>query len=70
MNGSEFIARVRKLARGNGIAVRFDRTGGKGSQGTLYYGDRHAVVKDRGKPLKTGTFRGMCKQLGIDPNDL
>ena len=70
MTGREFIARVRRLARGNGIAVRFDRTRGKGSHGTLYYGDRHTVVKDRRKPLKTGTLRGMCKQLGIDPDDL
>ncbi len=70
MNGREFITRVRKLARRNGVAVRFDRTRGKGSHGTLYCGDRHTVVKDRRKSLKTGTLRGMCKQLGIDPNDL
>ncbi|MDE0433985.1 MAG: type II toxin-antitoxin system HicA family toxin [Bryobacterales bacterium] len=65
-------ARVRGARRpgGNGIAVRFDRTRGKGSHGTLYYGERHTVVKDRGKPLKTGTLHGMCKQLGIDPDDL
>ncbi len=70
MNGCEFITRVRRLARRNGIAVRFNRTRGKGSHGTLYYGERHTVVKDRRKPLKTGTLRGMCKQLGIDPDDL
>ncbi len=70
VNGREFIARVRKPARRNGIAVRFDRARGKGSHGTLYYGDRHTVVKDRSKPLKTGTLFGMCRQLGIDPNDL
>ena len=70
MNGREFVTRVRKLARRNGIAVRFDRTRGKGSHGILYYGDRHTVVKDRRKLLKTGTLRGMCRQLGIDPNDL
>ena len=70
MNGREFIARARKLARANGIAIRFDRTRGKGSHGTLYYGDRHTVVKDRKAPLKAGTLRGMCKQPGIDPNDL
>ncbi len=28
------------------------------------------MVKDRRKPLKTGTLRSMCRQLGIDPNDL
>ena len=70
MNGREFMARVRRLARRNGIAVRFDRTRGKGSHGTLYYGDRHTEVKDHRKPLKTGTLRGMCKRFGIDPNDL
>ncbi len=68
MNGCEFITRVRRLARRNAIAVRFDRTRGKGSHGTLYYGDRRTVVKDRRKPLKTGALRGMCKQLGIDPD--
>ena len=68
MNGREFITRAKTPARGN--AVRFDRTRGKGSHGTLYYGERHTVVKDRGKPLKTGTLRGMCRQLGIDPDDL
>ena len=70
VNGREFITRVRRLARKNGIAVKFDRTRGKGSHGTLYYGERRTVVKDRRKPLKTGTLRGMCGQLGIDPNDL
>ena len=70
VNGREFITRVRKLARRNGIAVRFDHTRGKGSHGTLHYGERHTVVKDRRKPLKAGTLHGMCKQLGIDPNDL
>ena len=70
MNGREFITRVRRLARRDGIAVRFDRTRGKGSHGTLYYGDRFTVLKDRRKPLKAGTLRGMCKQLGIDPGEL
>ena len=70
LNGREFVTKVRKLARRNGIAVSFDRTRGKGSHGTLCYGDRRTVVKDRRKPLKTGTLLGMCKQLGINPNDL
>ena len=51
VNGREFIARVRKLARRNGIEIRFDQTRGKGSHGTLYYGNRYTVVKNRRKPL-------------------
>ena len=52
----------------NGIPVRFDRTRGKGSHGTVYYGDRRAVVKDRKIPLESGTLHHKCKQLGIDPS--
>ena len=70
VNGREFISRVRKLGRKNNIAVSFDRTRGKGSHGTLRYGHRITVVKDRKAPLKAGTFHGMCRQLGIDPSDL
>ena len=70
MNGREFISRVRRLGRKHNIAVSFDRIRGKGSHGTLHYGDRFTVVKDRKAPLKTGTFRAMCKQLGIDLSDL
>ena len=69
VNGREFMARVRKLARTDGIAVGFDRTRGKGGHGPLYCGDRFTMVKDRRKPLKTGALRRMCKQLGIAPND-
>ena len=69
MNGRQLINRVRRLGRRRGIAVRFDKTKGKGSHGTLYYGDRLAVLPDRRKTLKPGTFRGVCKQLGIDPDD-
>ncbi|MCE2492525.1 MAG: hypothetical protein J4F40_07945, partial [Alphaproteobacteria bacterium] len=70
VNGREFMAGVSKPGRRNGIAASFDRARGKGSHGTPFFGDRHTVVKDRRKPLKTGTLRGMCKQLGIDPHDL
>lgn len=61
---------MRRLARRNGVAVRFDRTRDKGNRGTLYSGERFMAVKDHRKPLKTDTLRGMCKQVGIDPNDL
>ena len=70
VNGREFIARVRRLARSDRIVVKFDCTRGKGGHGTLYYGDRCTVPKDRRRPLRTGTLHGVCKPPGIDPNDL
>jgi mRNA interferase HicA len=68
MKGREFIRRVRKLGRKQGIAVRLDRTRGKGSHGTLYYGVRLTVVAAGEIPI--GTLRAMCRQIGIDPKDL
>ena len=70
MNGAEFMRRVKRLGRKNGVAVRWDETHGKGSHGRLYYGERFTTVKDRKKELVTGLFHAMCKQLGIDPRDL
>ena len=37
MNGREFISRVRKLGRKNGVDTTVDAQRGKGSHVTLYY---------------------------------
>ncbi|MDP6344881.1 MAG: type II toxin-antitoxin system HicA family toxin [Alphaproteobacteria bacterium] len=70
MTGDEFIRRIRKLGRRNGLPVDFVPHRGKGSHGILYYAGRAATVKDRKKELRKGLFHAMCKQLGIDPKDL
>jgi mRNA interferase HicA len=68
MKGREFIRRVRKLGRKQGVVVRLDRTRGKGSHGTLYYGARLTVVA--AGEIPTGTLRAMCRQIGIATKDL
>ena len=70
MNGREFVARVRKLARKRGIAARFDETRGKGSHGTIYFGSRWTIVKDRKKDLGKGLLHKMLRDLGIDSSEL
>jgi mRNA interferase HicA len=70
MTGREFIRRVRKFARKRGISVRLDPSAGKGDHAALYLGDRKTIVPDQRKDIPTGTFRNMCRQLGIDPRDL
>ena len=35
----------------------------------LYFGNRRSTLPGLGE-LQTGTFHGMCKQLGIDPKEL
>jgi len=69
MTGAEFIRTLRKLGRQRGIEVRFVTWRGKGSHGTLYWGDRKTIVKDRRKELSRGLLADMLRQLGLDPRD-
>jgi mRNA interferase HicA len=70
MRASEFIRRVQALGRKTGTPVRFDKHHGKGSHGTLYYGDRKTTVKDRKKEIGAGLLAAMVRQLGLDKTDL
>ena len=69
MKGAEFIRKIRKPGRQNGVAVLFDPTRGVGSHGTLFYGTAFTIVKDRKKELGKKARRSMLEQLGL-PKDL
>ena len=70
MRGNEFIRRVKTLGKLRGVVVVLNASRSKGSHQTLYYGRAFTVVRNPKDELKTGTFHAMCRQLGIDPNDL
>ncbi len=70
MKGSEFLRKIRALAHERGLVVRINAERGKGSHQTLYFGERFTVLRNIKDELKTGTFRAMYKQLGVDPKDL
>lgn len=70
MNGDEFLRRIKKLGKDRGIAVQFDKRHGKGSHGTLYYGDRKTTLKDRRKEIGPGLLQAMLQQLGLDKRDM
>lgn len=70
MTGNEFIRKVKALGKDRGLPVRLNASRGKGSHQTLYFGAVFTVVRNPKDELKTGTFRAMCAQLGIKPNDL
>ncbi len=53
-----------------GVPVAFVAERGKGSHGTLYYGDRLTVVPSAHNELKTGTLHAMLQQLGLGLTDL
>ena len=70
MKGNEFIRRVKALGRSRGIDVEWVAERGKGSHGTLYFGDRFTIVRNPKDELKTGTLHAMLEQLGIEKKDL
>ena len=67
---AELIRALRRLGRRRGVEVRFVTRRGKGSHGTLYWGDRKTIVKDRMKELSRGLLADMVRQLGLDQRDL
>jgi mRNA interferase HicA len=70
MRAGEFIRRITALGASRGVSVRFDKTRGKGSHGTLYYGERFTVVKDRRKECGPGLINKMLTDLGLTRRDL
>ena len=70
MTAGEFLRRLRELARRQGRGYTFVPKKGKGSHGKVYLGSRSTIVKDRKKEVGVGLLRRMCKDLGIEPEDL
>jgi mRNA interferase HicA len=70
MKGSEFLRKVKLVAKRNGLVYRWNPERAVGSHGTVYLGDRFTVVKDPKKQIGPGLLADMCKQLGIRKEDL
>jgi mRNA interferase HicA len=70
VKGSEFLRKMKAVARRNKRTYRWVAERGSGSHGTLYVGTRFTVVKDLKKELGTGLLSDMLKQLGIRKEDL
>lgn len=70
MKGSELVRLIRKVGRRRGVIVELVPERGKGSHGTLYFGERFTVVRNLKDELKTGTLHAMLKQLGLTLEDL
>ena len=70
MRGNEFIRRVQKYAKRNGIPFTWRADRGKGSHGLLTLGDLRTVVRNPRDELKTGTYHAMLKQLRLTEHDL
>ena len=70
MNGNELIKILKKIAREQGLILRIDRKRGKGSHFTLYFGDKHTVMKDRTKEIGPGLLKKILDNLGLTRKDI
>lgn len=70
MKGSEFIRKLKVLGREHGVTVKLEQRRGKGSHSTLFYGKKFTIIRNTKDELKTGTYKAMLKQLGINEQDL
>jgi mRNA interferase HicA len=70
MNGNELYRRLQKIGRQRGVEVSFEAERGKGSHGTIRYGHRYTVMKDRRKEIRPGLLHAMLRQLGLTESDL
>src|SRR5262245_25368942 len=64
VKGSEFLRKVKVVARRKKLTYRWAAERGSGSHGTLYLGSRFTVVKDLKKEIGPGLLSDMLKQLG------
>ena len=70
MKGSEFLRLLKSLARKRGWDYEWIPDRGKGSHGTLRVNGQLTIVRSLKDELKTGTFPGMLKPLGVKEGDL
>ena len=70
VKGSEFLRKLRRLARRSGVRFQYEPGLGKGSHGRVWLETASTILKDPKKELGTGLLRDMCRDLGNDLRDL
>ncbi len=66
MKRDQFLSRLRRHARKNGLPFRVDRLRGKGSHVTVYVGTARTIVK--AGELNPGYVKVLLKQLRLPPD--
>lgn len=70
MTAQELIRRLRKLARKQGLVFRLEDGRGKGDHARVCLDERSTFLPGKRGEIPGGTFRAICKQLNIKPEDL
>lgn len=67
MKRDQFLRRLRKIGRLNGVIVSVDLKHGKGGHARVFYGDRGTTVPSTVK--EPGMRNALLKQLGLTARD-
>jgi mRNA interferase HicA len=59
-----------RIAEARNVTIRFKPRRGKGSHGTLFFGDKFTVMPDVKRELKPGTLHGILSKFGLTKADL
>ena len=71
MDAAEFLRKVRRYARANGLRMELDTSQGKGSHAMLYLGARRTILTlHAGREIGRGLLHSMLKDLGLTIRDL
>jgi hypothetical protein len=69
VNGHEFLKRLRRLGKANGVKVDYDGKPGKGSHGRVSYGTAFTTIKDLRTEIGSGLLNKMLKDLRLTKDD-
>lgn len=69
MKGSEFVKKVKKIAKTQKVTVHFEKGHGKGSHGRFWYGNRFTTIIDLKQDIGPDLLDRMLKQLGLKQSD-
>lgn len=70
MNGNELLKKLKTVAKDRKLILDLVKSHGKGSHGTLYFGDKKTVMKDPKKEIGPGLLKAMLDKLGLEKKDI
>ena len=70
MNGNELLKKLKKIAKDRKISLKLVKSHGKGSHGTLYFGNKKTTMKDPKKEIGPGLLKAMLVRLGLEKQDI
>ncbi len=70
MNGNELLKKLNRIAKERKINLELVKSHGKGSHGTLRFGDKKTTMKDLKKEIGPGLLKAMLMRIGLEIKDI